>query len=419
MVITACVALGLCFILSVSQIGVVLAFVRRFGSARPTDSAPQTRPRAAVILALRGPDPYLSDCLSRLLKQDYEDYSIFVVVDHAKDPVLRDVEALRANDASERLNICVLESPHTTCSLKCSSLIKALEQIDETYEVAAFLDGDVLPHATWLAELVSPLADESVGVATGNRWYVPSGRRWGSWIRYCWNAGAVVQVWLNRITWAGSMAMRISTIHKVELLAAWQRAFVDDATVHRKMHEHGLRVHFVPTVMMVNREEITTGSFVRWVQRQLLAAKSCGSGWRFVGLHALNLAVTQGLSIAMVATGVIAGNVPVAVIAGSGIATYWGSSLLAILIIELAIRRTVALHGEPIRWQGWGDLLRVSAAMLLTQVLYPFALATALCKRTVSWRGIEYRIHGDRDVEMVAYHPYVSPSGTDPTESVI
>src|SRR5436309_2007209 len=43
-------------------------------------------PRAAVILPLRGADPFLRDCLIGLLGQDYPRYSLHIVIDHADDP---------------------------------------------------------------------------------------------------------------------------------------------------------------------------------------------------------------------------------------------------------------------------------------------------------------------------------------------
>jgi cellulose synthase/poly-beta-1,6-N-acetylglucosamine synthase-like glycosyltransferase len=419
--LAALCALTLCTILAVGQLVVVYAFARKFRSSSGENAVTEFRPAAAVVLALRGPDPYLIDCLTRLLRQDYEDYKVLLVVDHAEDPVLQDIERLRGVDGFERLQICFLESPFGTCSLKCSSLVRAVEQIDSNIEVVAFLDGDVLPHTRWLAELITPLANESVGVTTGNRWFVPSTLGWGAWIRYCWNVGAVVQVWLNQITWAGSMAIRTSTIREVGLIQAWQRALSVDATVHRQMREHGLRIQFVPSVMMVNREGITTGNFVRWVQRQLLAAKSCGSSWRLIGLHAANLFFTQLLAIAMFAGGIASGNLAAALMAGCGIVIYWASSMISIGIAELAIRKGVARNGEVITWQrGWGDPLRVCVAMLFTQAVYPYALATALLKRRVSWRGIEYEIHGAGNVEMVKYYPYSkSTRQSDAAESVI
>ncbi|HBL44173.1 MAG TPA: glycosyl transferase, partial [Planctomycetaceae bacterium] len=57
--------------------------------------------------------------------------------------------------------------------LKNQSLLQGLSEVSEDVDVVAWLDADVVPHRTWLRDLVQPLQDESVGVASGIRWYAP------------------------------------------------------------------------------------------------------------------------------------------------------------------------------------------------------------------------------------------------------
>jgi hypothetical protein len=74
---------------------------------------------------------------------------------------------------------------------KCSSVTQAIERLDPSFEAVALLDAHTMPHRSWLRELVAPPADESVGAATGNRWYMPGGGSWGALVRYSWNAADV------------------------------------------------------------------------------------------------------------------------------------------------------------------------------------------------------------------------------------
>ncbi len=177
-----------------------------------------------------------------------------------------------------------------TCSLKCSSLAEAVDQLDPSYEVIAFLDGDAPPHRTWLRELVEPLADPTIGVTTGNRWYTPDQVSWGSMVRYFWNAGAIVQVWLNGIIWAGSMALRRNVVDQIDLVASWRKSLSVDGTVVRRLKAAKLRAQFIPSVIMPNREDITIKSFTPWSERQLVAARSSGAGWAVVLFHAFAIA---------------------------------------------------------------------------------------------------------------------------------
>lgn len=417
MLIVAYVALALCIILAVAQCGVVIAFLMTLHRHRRSES-PATRPKAAVILSMRGPDPFLEATLEGLLTQEYPNYEIHLIVDSKHDPVLQDIERALASRKAQSVIVSILEDRHATCSLKCSALIQAVRSLSPECEVVAFCDGDAPPHKQWLSDLVTPLSDPRVGASTGNRWFVPTADSWGSLVRYMWNIGGVVQVWLNGIGWAGSMAMRIEVIEKVELLSSWSRSLSVDAAVFRQMRDHGLRIQFVPNVIMINHERISLPQFVSWVQRQLVAARSCGSGWRLVALHGINLAGTQLLALGTALAGWAAGNEQVMWMGAIGIGVYWGSSMLAAWATEWGIRRITAMNGKRIGWQQNVAFLLLPA-MLLTQVVYPIALGRACYRRRVSWRGIEYDIRGAGHVMMLQYRPYRAPSEQTATESIV
>ncbi|NND99699.1 MAG: glycosyltransferase family 2 protein [Pirellulaceae bacterium] len=417
MFVLACIALGLCIVLT-SQCVVVAAFLwKMHRNVRPLPS--ETRQaKAAVILALRGPDPFLDVCLRSLLAQQYDNYTIFLVVDSDRDPVLRDIERALGDAQADDVVVSILQDPLHTCSLKCSALIQAVRNLDASYEVVAFLDGDAIPHSTWLLELVAPLQDPNVGVTYGNRWYVPTTLGWGDWVRYCWNVGAVIQVWLNDIIWAGSMALRVDTIDRIGLLDAWSKALSVDATVHRQLRQHDYQIRFIPSVIMVNREAISLPRFLAWVQRQMIASKSCGSSWRLVGFHAINLAATQLLALTVVLVGILTADSVAVVLAGAGLGLYWGSSLLSILCTEWEMRRMIYVGGEVVRWPRRASL-KLIPGMLLTQVVYPYALSGALFRNRIQWRGIEYDVRGVGDVVMRDYHPYIDSAQAHVSESIV
>ncbi|MDB9335702.1 glycosyltransferase, partial [Nodularia spumigena] len=43
-------------------------------------------PKTAVILCLRGADPFLPNCIEALLNQDYPEYDLKLIVDSPQDP---------------------------------------------------------------------------------------------------------------------------------------------------------------------------------------------------------------------------------------------------------------------------------------------------------------------------------------------
>ncbi|MCA9174514.1 MAG: glycosyltransferase family 2 protein [Planctomycetales bacterium] len=419
MLIAAYIILAVVIVLVVCQTAAVSAFVwqllrfRRDPAAPPPQDAPL--PKAAVILSLRGPDPYLHVTLQALQELDYPDYEIHMIVDSESDPVWEDIRrALGTNESNVVTK--VLRNPAPTCSLKCSALAQAVRELGDDIEVVAFVDGDAVPHRDWLRDLVAPLSEPGVGVVTGNRWFVPRNVNWGTLVRYFWNVGAVVQVWLNGIVWAGSMAMRRDVIDRIGLLDAWGRALSVDATICRQLRKHNLRVQFAPGVMMANREDIGLKKFVGWVQRQLVAAKSCGPNWRIVALHALSLTGSQLAAFIMLLAALLTGNANAVVVALCAIVAYWSSAAISTLATEFAVRRVLRGNMDQASWPRAAWVAFVPA-LALTHIAYPYALLGAYSQRRVSWRGVDYVIRGVNDVEMCGYQPYRKQS--DVTESVV
>ena len=87
-----------------------------------------------------------------------------MVVDSELDPVLDDVYAVKEKGGADQIQVSVLQQFRRSCSLKCSSLIQAVNDLSDDVEVVAFIDGDVVPHRTWLKELVQPLVEGEADV---------------------------------------------------------------------------------------------------------------------------------------------------------------------------------------------------------------------------------------------------------------
>ena len=151
----------------VIQIALTLIFVFYLRSNRVNSLSDNQLPKTAVILCLRGADPFLPNCLKALLEQDYPQYDLKIVVDSQDDPAWK-VARDTVKDATN-VQISPLKISSTVCSLKCSSLIQAVSELDSSYEVVALVDADTVVHPTWLRELVTPLLHPKIGATTGNR----------------------------------------------------------------------------------------------------------------------------------------------------------------------------------------------------------------------------------------------------------
>jgi cellulose synthase/poly-beta-1,6-N-acetylglucosamine synthase-like glycosyltransferase len=366
----------------------------------------------AVILCLRGTDPFLTDCLKGVLNQDYPRYRTHIVIDAKTDPAWQMAINAVMTSSMPNADIQVLKTPHARCSLKCSSLLQAVNALDASVEVVAQLDADTIPHPTWLRELVAPFEDPRIGATTGNRWYMPDRATVGAMTRYFWNAAAIVLMYWLRIPWGGTLAIRRSLIQHSDLLNRWSRAFSEDTMIYSVLRQQGLALAFVPSLMMVNRESCSLSAFFPWVSRQLLCARLYHPGWYWVVAHGVVMTALPLGCFGLVGWGVTAKAwLPVTI---SGLTLVFFGALLAVLlgILEYSIRQIYRRRGEKRHWVTPRILLLSCMAIPILQLLYPLSLAFSWLSRYVGWRGVTYRIEGPWKIHLLRYRPYLPPGGS-------
>lgn len=407
--------LGYIILCAITQIFVTSTFALLFRKHAP--STKNNLPRAAIILTLRGPDPSLDRNIRALLRQIYPDYKLFIVVDHIEDPAWRIVKAVQ-DEFPERIEASTLKAPLNTCSLKCSAMLQALSDLDTGYEVLAFVDGDVLVHDNWLRDLVGPLTDPGIAIVTGNRWYMPASARIGTMSRYFWNVGVAIQLWMHRLVWPGSMAIKRDALEKMDLVAALRTSLFDGPAMVRQIRRHGLKVQFLPNVMIANREEISLQDFTAWVERQtIVVASENRRNWYLMSLNALHIGICVLVP-------------PLAGVVGWWLAEptllhwsflaavmYWGVLASSVFVLELVVRSVLPADETKIGWFGWSNALSAAPGLLLAHLVPVVALVGAAMRRTVQWRGIAYEIRGPDEVRMLNYEPF--KERIDPGRSVL
>ena len=399
------IGIGLIVLLLV-QAWLVLGFARAIADFARPRLADGECPRCALILCLRGSDPFLQRCIESILDQDYPRYDVHIVLDHADDPAASVVAQSLRNHESARVKVEVLRDRLATCSLKCSSVVQVLRGLDADVNFIAQVDADTVPHHSWLRELAGALAPADVGAATGNRWYMPPTAEWGSLVRYHWNAGAIVQMYWYRIAWGGTLAVKTQVLHQAGLLEHWSRALCEDTMLFAKLRPIGFRVAFVPSLMMVNREDCRLGDFYGWVQRQLLTARLYHPGWIAVVGHAFLTSVVPAAAIVVVAWGLLTGWLTGTTISLVALAVYEWGLLQVVAIMDRRMRELVRARHEPVTRLAGKAHLRLLLALPLTQTVYAFAMISAMFRRRFSWRGIIYQVDGPWRIRMLGYRPY-------------
>lgn len=373
-------------------------------------------PEAAVILCLRGGDPFLHRCVDALLQQDYPKYRVVFVVDHPEDPALPILHEVLNGHSCKHYEIQFLEDPPMTCSLKCASLLQAYRSLDKTVGFLAQVDADTIPHPRWLRELASGLSQESVGAVTGNRWYAPETTSRGSMVRHVWNAAAIVQMSWYRIAWGGTLAIKMSAIREAQLVDRWSNALCEDTMLTRELSRIGKHVVFRPNLLMVNREDCNLSSFIPWVRRQLLTASLYHRAWPLIVVHGLASATILLAGWGWVLILLTLQGYRHAVVTAVAMTVFQLALVLLVLWIGRAVESRLDRSGRFEPWQR-PSFPRWIWIVTITQWVYSWALLRCLFSRSTHWRGIRYRVDGPWRIRMERYQPYtesadVVPSGT-------
>jgi hypothetical protein len=414
--LTVAIALS-CLLIAESfvRLAVVMALARKFEREAPVPVDDSSLPKAGVILSLRGADPGLRDCLLGLLDQDYPQYSVEIVVDSESDSAWQLAHEVIRETRSNHVRISALASRSRTCSLKCSSLIQAVGSLDQSHTVLAFCDADVVPHRTWLRELAAPLTDPGVGATTGNRWYAGPRRYWGSLARSAWNSAAIAHMSMLGIPWGGSLAIRRQTFDDAGSIDKWAQSFNDDLVLGEGVRSLGLKLRVVPSLVMVERGETPFDGVRSFVFRQLMHLRFYHRSWRRAATCGCFTSVLGPAAALTVACGLSERHWPAVIWSAVSLAFYIMMMAVSYRIVESAVTTALRGHGRIVNPLG----LRALWAAPLAICMFGAALAPALIRRTVSWRGAMYRIRAPWSVELLSDQPPAAAYVTVPTRTPI
>ncbi len=291
------------------------AFWRR---TRAALNAPSTgyAPKATVIAPVKGVDPDFAATLAGLLGQRYAGaYELLFVVQSERDPAFEAIRRARDDAAktgashAARIEI-IVAGKCADRGQKVHNQTEALKQAAPDAEVFAFVDSDGRPGPDWLANLVEPLAQPDVGVATGFRWYVPIRGGFASSMASLWNAMAVTLVGGKRGTfaWGGAMALRRETFARARVEDHWRGSVSDDGGISVAVKAAGLTIAFVPKCLTPSLHDFTATSLWEFVVRQYVILRVYTPGVYGIAVASMVLSVTGFLGgVALSIAGLAAG----------------------------------------------------------------------------------------------------------------
>jgi cellulose synthase/poly-beta-1,6-N-acetylglucosamine synthase-like glycosyltransferase len=155
------------------------------------------KPKVCVVMPCKGAELGLEKNIEAVLEQSYESYSKIVLVEIVQDPAYEAAASAIARHSASDARILAAESC-SRASGKVAALLTALSKTRGQKDVYAFIDTDALVSANWIAELVDPLIDNSIGVTTGFRWYFPLGEGFWPHVQAAWNASGTNSLFDSR-----------------------------------------------------------------------------------------------------------------------------------------------------------------------------------------------------------------------------
>src|SRR5438105_11564273 len=261
-------------------------------------------PPVVLVLPVRGLDEGFDDNVRAILSQAYPRFRILVVADDSAEPA-----AARARDLARefpRIPVALILSEPAAVPGKVNALRSALSQVSSEDEIVVFADSDIRPPADWLRQLVQPLADSTVGVATGFRWYVPPRPTFWSLVRAEWNAVSANVLFDPRraFAWGGSCAVRRDHLRVLRLEDRWREVLSDDLVLSQAVRDAGLKIAYAPAALVPTFEGATRAICLeRCVRRLMMATLYLPMGRRYA---AASFAVFDGSVILGLASLILA-----------------------------------------------------------------------------------------------------------------
>lgn len=350
---------------------------------------PGRAPFAAVIVPCKGIDDGLEENLNALFQQDHPDYEIVFVVDDENDPA---VEVIRKCSPRGKVPSKLVVAPKAVHSgQKVENLREAVLHADARSEVFVFVDSDARPGGDWLRRLVAPLEDESVGAATGYRWFVSEKMTFGGELRSAWNASIASALGPNvkgNFCWGGSMAIRRDVFEKIGMRERWAGTLSDDFAVTRAVGEAGLEIRFVPAALARSPGACSFRECLEFTTRQMKITRVYAPrlwGLSFFGSGLFTSVMLASVAIVLAArqnaTLLSAAAATLALVSAFSIGKAWLRLRAVRLVIPEAKRQALP---QLTLW-------------LVTPPLFLYNCARALLSRRMTWRGITYELVSEKE----------------------
>jgi len=358
-------------------------------------------PFVSVFFPVRGVDEGLSENIAAVFGQDYPNYEVIFVSDAENDPAWPVIEDARRSFAGESgpTMQTVVAGPATGRGQKVHNLSTAIDHAHASSEIFVFVDSDARPQPHWLGSLVAPLQDETLGAATGYRWFVPVRGGLASHLLSVWNASiasALGSEMERNFCWGGSTAIRRSAFTACRVIEYWQHTVSDDFALTSALRAANKPIKFVPQCLTASFADCSFGELIEFTTRQLKITRAYAPHlWK-------PLLLGSALFVLVFFGGI--GLVIARALVGLSFAT--PLVLLSLIFAMGAMKSHLRYRVVMIILNKTAPSFAAAAAHMtlwpLASALYLYNTIAAGLSRCITWRGISYELKSPRETVVLS-----------------
>jgi ceramide glucosyltransferase len=358
---------------AVIRLGAVALFALRRPWSEPSDFAPPV----TLLKPVYGLEKGLEECLRSACQQDYPEYQVLFALQRPDDPALPLLRKIEAEFGRERVTI-VITKGQPRANGKIFNVTGAMPHA--RHEVLVLSDSDVRLRPDYLRAIVAPLHDPKIGYAC-TLYRGRNAQAWHERVELLSLHDLMANVVFAHSTGASdfclgsSMAFRRSSLDAIGGFEPLEDYLVEDYEMGQRIQDLGLGIALVAYSVDTI---IDLGSVRAWWRHQLYLDLNNRMA-RPVGFFAT--IVIQPLPFALALCMVrLFDPLSLAILAGS----------IALRVVTTGLSMPLMGEREGLRNLAWMPLRDLAAAA---------SWLLALRMRTVTWRGVEFRL--GRDGRMV------------------
>jgi Glycosyl transferase family 21 len=358
----------------------------------PLTEIPESTPRVALIVPIKGSSEATEAFLQAIRRQDYPNYRVIAAVESETDPAFLLLQRHAATPGAA-VEICVAGLAHRA-GQKVHNLLAALSCLGPEDDVVAFTDADTLPQPVWLSRLIAGIVNAGRPTVTGYRWMIPADSRLSSAVVAAANASIATLLrvpYVANACWGGTMVMRRETLERIDIRRYWEGAILDDLQMTRALRDHNVMIFSPRQSLLLSPIAMDWHQAFAFGRRQYqLVLTHDPDLWLLAALGTAVPAFSFALAIALLFQGSI---FALCVLALAGV--------LGAVRTQLRKQIVSALWGRELT-TGLAGFWKIDRWLRpLWWGFHAICVFSALGSRRIRWAGVDYIVRSPQDVEVI------------------